>query len=141
MRHIHWFACVPLLGIGLLGLLLPWSRADERDRAGTEQLPHVRGIITDIRPEDKQVTVRTPKGEELKLAVDDKSRLQLEGNEVKLDQFKKGMRVRVAYDTKDGKPHVVSLTDPLLTADKLQKQIGEALNTAKSFTFEQKEEY
>ncbi len=140
MKFLH-----PLtLAVGavvLLGLALPARAADEPDRAARENTVHVRGRITDVRPAEHLVTIQIRKGEEIKLTVDQHSRLQLNGQDVRLDQFSKGMPVRVAYRSEGGKHEVVSMSDPLLTADRLQKEINDVLASVKSYSFEMKDEY
>src|SRR4051812_34615096 len=77
---------IALAAAGLLGLVVP-VRADDPDARTGEKVAHARGRITDVRASDRQVTLQTRKGEELKLTVDDQSRLQLNGQDVRLDQF------------------------------------------------------
>jgi hypothetical protein len=101
----------------------------------------IRGRVMEVRPEEKQVTVRLLKGEEVKLIVDDQSRLELQRRPAKLGDFREGMRVRVTYELEQGKNRVVSMAEPRLSMDNIQKEVNDALESAKSYTYQQKGEY
>jgi len=134
MKRFLGYAAI--LVVGTLPLA---ARGEAVDDAGTARV--LRGRIVAIEPTMKQVTVRTAKGEEIKLTVDDQSKLELKQHPSKLSDFREGMRVHVTYEPEEGKNRVVSMVRPRLTIDAIQKEVSEALSTAKSYTYQQKDEY
>ncbi|HLN28229.1 MAG TPA: hypothetical protein VK395_10840 [Gemmataceae bacterium] len=134
MKRFLGYAAI--LVVGTLPLA---ARGDSEEDAGTARV--VRGRIVAIEPAMKQFTVRTAKGEEIKLTVDDQSKLELKQRASKLGDFREGMRVHVTYAPEEGKNRVVSMVQPRLTMDAIQKEVSEALSAAKSYTYQQKDEY
>jgi cell division septum initiation protein DivIVA len=101
----------------------------------------VRGKIVAVRPAERELIVQPRKGEPVKLTVNERSQLHLREGTVKLDQLREGMRVRVHYETKGGVNRVVSLQDALTTLNQVQRAVGGALDTARSYAFQQRDEY
>ncbi len=122
-----------VLSFAALAMLVPAVLAAENQET-------TKGRIQEVRPSAHQVTITTDGGKELTLRVDDRSRLEQQGHKVALDQFKKGMQVRVTYATGAGEKRVVSLT-PVVSGKEVEKNIGKALQSIKSYTFQQKDEY
>jgi hypothetical protein len=121
---------------------LPARAADDDDlTAGAGRLVTVRGRLVEVRPKDNELVVNVRRGEDVRLTVDKRSRVQLNGEDAKLDRFKEGMRVRVSYIPREGKNRVVALSEPRITLEKVQKGINQALEVAKARSFQQKEEY
>jgi hypothetical protein len=115
------------------------SATAERDRptsAGKYEL--IRGTVEDVS--GNQVTVRSPDGKEWKLMVDEGSTLRLDGRTAKLADFKKGTRVRVRYEPKDGRDRVVLMRTPL-TARILAAEARDFLASLKDYGFDKKAEY
>ncbi len=110
-------------------------------RADADGIHTVRGRIAQVRPLDKTLTVHSSKGEDITLNVDEHSRLEIQRQPAKLGDFQEGMRVRITYDTEHGKNRVLTLSQPRVTLENLQKEVGTALESAKSYTYQQKEEY
>jgi hypothetical protein len=123
----------------LLGACSVLAADRERPRrAGKYDL--LKGKITAIAPDDNQVTVRDEDGKVWKLAVDDKSRLRLDGKPADLGDFKKGTRVRVRYEKKDGKTRVVLMRTPWI-AQTVETEIRSAVRAAKVYAFLKRGEY
>ena len=99
------------------------------------------GRIIKLEPADGRLTLQTTEGKELELSLDSRSELRLHHQQAKLSQLREGTRVRVAYEPAHGKNHVISLRDAPVTAEEVQQELREALESAKAYTFHQKEEY
>ncbi len=110
------------------------AQAAEGDRT-------VKGQITDVQPGAHRLTIKTDAGQQLTLQVDDRSRLQMHQQQAKLGDFQKGMRVQVSYESRDGTNRVLSLTNTKLSAADVKRQFQDALQTAKSYTYQQKPQY
>jgi len=123
-----------IVALAALFLLVPAALAAEDQQT-------VRGRIQEVRPSTKQLLLTTEGGKELTLRVDDRSRLQQQGKEVALDQFKKGMRVQAVYESRDGGNRLVSLTPALVSAAEVQKEIRDALQAAGAYTYQHRDEY
>jgi hypothetical protein len=101
----------------------------------------VRGRIQEVNPSAHQLRIATDEGQELTLRVDNSARLARECNEVGLDMFQKGMRVKVVVESNDGGQRVVSMTPTAVTAEELRNEFRNALQAARSYTFGHKDEY
>jgi len=101
----------------------------------------VKGYIRDVNAPAHQLTVATDDDKDLTFRVDDRSKLERNGRPVALDDFKKGMRVKVAFEPSGGENRVVSMTPATVTTEEVRKEIREALQAAKSYTYQQKDEY
>jgi hypothetical protein len=129
-----------LMVAGALAVALSPSWADERGRH-QGKLVHVRGQITQVRPEANQVIVRTRKGEELRLTVDERSQFQQQKQAARLGDFKEGMRVRVTYDPREGGNYLVSMSEPRITLEGVQQKVTDAVNAARNYAYENRGEY
>jgi len=89
---------------------------------------------------DNQVTVRADDGKEWKLVVDDRSALRLDGRAAKPSDFKKGTRVRVRYETRDGKKRVV-LMRTAVVARVAAEEGPEILRAVRSLSFDRRSDY
>jgi hypothetical protein len=101
----------------------------------------VRGRIAAVGPADNQLLLRTSDGKELRLHVDERSRLRLDQREARLGQFKEGTRVTVTFEPRAGLNRVVTLSDAPVSAEDLRREVRDALEAAKAYTFQQKDEY
>jgi hypothetical protein len=101
----------------------------------------VTGRILEVQPAEGRLTLQTPEGHKLELSLDDRSEVRLQHQEARLGQFKEGSRIRVTYQPANGKNRVISLRDAPVTAEEVQQELREALESAKAYTFRQKEEY
>lgn len=106
-----------------------------------EKQETARGSIQEVRASARQVVISTDGDKELTLRVDERSILEQKGLEAALDQFKKGMRVKVAYEPRDGENRVISMTSATVSAEELENKFRDALQSAKSYTFQHKDEY
>jgi len=120
----------------LLGALLGAEREKVRGAAKHDLL---RGTIQETASDD-QVTVRTADGKDWKLVADESSNLRLDGRAVKLSDFKKGTRVRVRYETKDGKNHVV-LMRTAVVARVVAEEAPEILRLVRNYSFDKRDDY
>jgi hypothetical protein len=127
-------------GIALAALAAPLP-ADDKANPDTGKALTVRGRITRIQPDDGRVTLRTRQGKEVTLRVDDTSRLEMDGQAARLNQFKTGTRVRVTYDRKGGVDHVVSLTPTLLGSGEIKREVRDLLQSVRSYGYQHKDEY
>jgi hypothetical protein len=126
------------LAAGLLAAALT-AAPGAADDAG--KLLRARGKVTAVRPEAGQLTLRTLRGQELTLHVDQRSRLRQDDRDLRLNELKEGMQVRVTYRHADGKNHLVALSEGTPSAEAVRKEVREALDAIKSYTLQQKEEY
>ncbi len=101
----------------------------------------VKGKITDIQPATHQLTIKTDAGQSLTLRVDDRSQLQLHQKAAKLGDFHKGMAIQATYQPRNGTNHVLSLNTAPVSAAEVKRQFQEALQSAKTYTFQQKPQY
>jgi len=100
----------------------------------------VRGQITVVKPSSNQFTVKTREGTEVQLQLLPSSKLQADGKPATFSQFKEGTHVRVFYEKAEGTNRVVAMT-PMVTEGDLKKDVSDALDSVKAFTFQQKEKY
>src|SRR5205823_8750833 len=63
------------------------------------------------------------------------------GAPAKLTDFKPGTPVLVTYEVRSGRNHVVSATAHPETLDSVKKKVQEALQSAKNYTYDHKDEY
>ncbi len=119
---------------GLVALAAGPARADE----GKTEV--ARGKVTKVDPGSGQITLSTHHGMELHLRVDDRSKLEQDGNSAHLGDFKEGMNVRVKYKRHGNENHVVSLRPALIGSGQVRAAALEALNHVKGFAFSKKEE-
>jgi hypothetical protein len=131
-----------LKGLGVVTLLACSSvlAAEGKEARRGDRHPLVRGKITAVNPDARQITVRDKDDKEWKLTMDDDSRLRLQGRPAKLSEFKKGDRVRVRYEKKDGKNHVVLMRKPG-AARAVARTVREALRTARAYGHDKKAEF
>jgi hypothetical protein len=109
--------------------------------SAAENLETVKGRIREVSSSAHRVKIATEGGRILSLRVDQRSKLAWQGKAASLDEFKKGMRVRVTFEPRDGEKRVVSMTSAAVSAEEVRKEIRDALEAAKAYTFQQKEEY
>jgi hypothetical protein len=119
----------------------PWLRGDDPARTETGKAVTVTGRIAQLQPDEHQVKVTTTDGKTLTLVLDNRSKVQRHQQEAKLSQFREGERVRVTYEPQPQGNRVVSLTAAPMTAAEVSREFREALKAAKTYTFEQKDEY
>ncbi len=101
----------------------------------------VHGYLRAVNAAAHRVEVTTDQGKEVTLDVGNNARLERDGKQASLDSFRKGMRVKVSYEHRGNKDQVTSMTAaPVSTAD-VRQQIRDTLRSAKTFTFQQKDEY
>ncbi len=127
--------------LALLGVVVLGQASAGAHPADNEGFHTVRGRITEVRPADNELTLRSLRGDELKLTVDPRSRLEIQHRPAKLGDFQDGMRVRVTYESAQGKNRVVTMTQPRVSIDSIQNEVSEALESAKSYSYQQKDEY
>ncbi len=106
-----------------------------------ENREKVEGRIREVRPSAHQLLLQTREGKELTLQVDNRSRVEQNGREVGLDQLRAGTRVQVAFESRDGENRVVSLKAVPVSAEDVRKEIREAFQAAKAYSFQQKDDY
>jgi hypothetical protein len=99
------------------------------------------GIVSEVRPKDKQVVLKLRKDGNLTLTADDRSRIDFPGTDGKLANLKEGKRVRVTYYVKDGTNRLLSLTEPVITIGKIRDSFNLAMTFAKSASFKDRDEY
>ena len=99
------------------------------------------GVVSEVKPEQKQLVLKVRKKEPITLTVDDRSRIDFPQTDGKLAKLPEGKRVRVTYYAKDGTNRLLSLTEPRVTLGKIQEGINLAFNFAKSASFKQRDEY
>jgi hypothetical protein len=114
---------------------------NQRVQAAVGKEITVTGRIGKLRPAEGLLTLQTTEGRELELNLDSRSEVRIHQHEAKLNQLKQGARVRVTYEPANGKNRVISLRDAPVTAQELQQELREALEAAKAYTFQQREEY
>jgi hypothetical protein len=131
--HSAWLAMV--LGVTPL-TAQPFAFAAEHGDQHT-----VTGRIIELQPADGRLTLQTTEGRKLELSLDSRSEVRLDQREAKLGELKEGTRVRVVYEPANGKNRVISLRNAPVTAEEVQQELREALESAKAYTFQQKEEY
>src|SRR5437764_13384752 len=88
------FRSATLLSAALVAALACSLSAADRDRRETGKTAVARGTVTAVDPDGKRITLHTRDGKDLKLYLDDRSGIQLEGRAAKLDQCNEGMRAR-----------------------------------------------
>ncbi len=99
------------------------------------------GVISEVRPQDKQIVLKLRKGESITLTADDHSRIDFPKADGKLAQLKDGKRVRVTYYAKDGTNRLLSLSEPRVTLEKIKQGIDVATAFAKQASFKDRDEY
>jgi vacuolar-type H+-ATPase subunit I/STV1 len=131
------FAC---LGALAALALVAAVRADETGRAADKHTV-LRGTVTSVSPDEGKLTVKTRRGQEVVVQVDDRTHLRGRGGAVKLSQFKEGDQVRVRLRGRDGARHAAAVVRLPVHADDVRREVREALQAAKSYTFQRKDEY
>ncbi len=134
MRRI---ACLSALAALALAAV---ARADEPGRPA-DNARVVRGTVTSVSPDEGKLTVKTRRGQEVVVQVDDRTRLRGRGGAVKLNQFKEGDRVRVRLRGRDGARHAAAVVRLPVQAEDVRREVRDALQAAKRYTFRQKDEY
>jgi hypothetical protein len=123
-----------------LALALPMARADANQDKENLPFQTVTGVITEVRPAQKQVVLKVRKNEFLTLTADDRTRIDFPQTEGKLANLKEGKRVRVNYYVKDNTNRLLSVTEPFFTLGKVKQGINLALMFAKSASIKQRDE-
>jgi hypothetical protein len=124
---------------GLLGIAVADARAD--DKPENPSTLTVKGRLTAIRPNDHELTLRTRDGKLLTLYTDEHSKLLIHRREASLDRFQEGQRVRVEYELRGDKGRVLTMASPPISLEDVRKQFSDALESAKTYTYQQKEAY
>jgi len=109
-----------------LGLAGPTARADTRV---------VSGKVTALSADRHELTVRTAEGKTVRLRVGEDARLQLDGKPAKLTEFKEGT---VVVATCEGDKAVRLAGNPDGAGD-VRKEVREAVNAIKSYSYAQKD--
>jgi vacuolar-type H+-ATPase subunit I/STV1 len=128
------------LSAAALAFLAVAGRADEPGRAADKHTV-IRGTVANVRPDDGKLTVKTRRGQEVVVQVDDQTRLRGRGGAVKLSQLKEGDHVRVRFRGRNGSRHAVAVVRLPVHADDARREVREALQSAKSYTIKRKDEY
>jgi len=134
MRHFHWFALLPAVA-AVAGLVL----ADEKSDAGAAKT--VQGRIVQVQPKGQSFTVRTQDGQTVRMFVDGKSRVRINKSDAELNEYTVGSRVQATYTVRDGQNRVVQAVEWPLTAADVRREVREALEAVKDYTFQNKDEY
>lgn len=111
--------------------------ADERDTKGME----VAGRITAIHPDRNELTVLTTSGEELKLEVGDRARLELDGRPAALKSFVVGDPVKLRYVPGPERQRVVALHSDATTARDVREKMRATMKTAGKYAYREKEKF
>jgi hypothetical protein len=101
----------------------------------------VTGHLLRVRPADQRLTLQTTEGSDLELRVGAHSQLMHHKHQARLSEFKAGTRVRVTYEPVEGVNRVIALRDAPVTTAELQREFHDALESAKQYTYQQKEQY
>ncbi|HLJ96240.1 MAG TPA: hypothetical protein VKU02_23905 [Gemmataceae bacterium] len=115
--------------------------ADQKPAPDSGRAVTVTGHILRARPAEGRLVVQTTDGKEMELRLDPQSELKLHQQRASVSQLKAGDRVRVTYRPVDGNNRVVSLEDAPVTAEELRREMHTVFETAKAYSFHQKEEY
>lgn len=134
MRRIACLSAVAALALAAA------LRADEAGRAA-DKARVIRGTVSSVSPNDGKLTVKTRAGQEVTVQVDDRTHLRGRGGAVKLSQFKEGDPVRVRLRGRDGARHAAAVVRLPVHAEDVRREVREALQSAKRYTFRQKDEY
>jgi len=116
------------------------ARDDATRRSDRDNAHRARGKVTQVRPDEKRITLQTPDGKDLHIYLDSGSRIQLNHNDAKLSELKDGTMITVRYTTRDGKNYAVLVANHP-TLEEVRREIREALQGTKNYAFQQKEEY
>src|SRR5262249_58762795 len=122
-----------LCAVGFLSAVGAACLADQPEGLALE-----RGRVTEVRPHDHTLTIRTKDGRDLVLHADESSIIRWHRNKVGLADLRVGARVRVWY--RPGDQHLVRLNPPL-TLDDVKNDLREAAETVKGYTYKQREQY
>ncbi len=101
----------------------------------------IRGQIKDYDAATGKLVVTTASGNDIHLYTDKLTQISIKGNPGRLDQVKKGQRVRAMFEKAAMGNHVISLRTSGDTAGDLTREIQDAWNTAKGYSFEKKQQY
>lgn len=126
-----------VVAVSLVGTGFGWAdtRKKEEDKSHT-----IKGRISEIVG-DKDLVVKTADGKEVKLRLDVDSKLRYNRRDAKVDEFKKGMRVRVTYESQGDKNRVLTLTAHVIRTDELARRFSLLMDKIKTFTSKEKTEY
>jgi hypothetical protein len=134
-----WLAA-PLSALALAVLAFQTTHADDRDRPEADRAVTVRGRVTRVRPAEGEFSLRTRKGEEVRLFVDARSTVQLGDRAAGLDQLREGMRVRVTYEPHDRGNRVLTVATPA-GGEVVRRRVREWLGGARGYGFEQRQQF
>ena len=107
--------------------------AQEKDPEPKGKRQRVRGDVVKVQPDGNQLTIKTSDGKELTLHVTDQSKVFLSDRPLKLEQFKEGTRVRVAYEVRDGKNVIVNMNEAIFGKADVRQEAREGLDAAGKF--------
>ena len=113
----------------------------DRDRDDSSKTKRARGEVTEVRAGDNQVTLRQRDGKELKLDMDKDAQIRLDGKAADLAGLKKGMRVLVRYEVKDGKNRVTFLRTTVASSPTLRDEVRDVVRAVKDLTFQQRDTF
>lgn len=65
------------------------------------------GVVTDVRPDE--VAVQPPSGQPMRFKVDDRTRVQIDGQQGSADQIREGTEARVSYEPSASGPRAVTI--------------------------------
>lgn len=142
MRRIDalWLASL-LAGAMVVAGLTPIRAAEQKEQRDKGREITVTGRIVDVRPAQNRITLQTVEGNELELNLDQGSQVRLHRRQATLSELKEGTRVRVTYEPLGGTNRVRSLRGAPVTADDVQQELHNALETVKNYTYQEKQEY
>ncbi len=129
-----------LAASGLALAFVAAARADDRKRDDERNTEVARGRVTRVDPTAGRITVSTRGGKEMEFRVDDASRLEQDGRNARLGDFKEGARVRVTYARRGGENRVVRLAPALVGNGEVRSAVRDALREGRGFAFRQKDE-
>jgi hypothetical protein len=124
--------------VALVVLVVSVTADDRRPRRPAKDAL-LRGKITQVDPASKQVVLDVD-GKEWKVNVDDRSRLRMNGRAARLEDFKKGMQVRIRYAKKEGRYLVDRMRTPF-ASHALGRTLRDLLQSAGSRVFDRRTEY
>src|SRR5262245_26958343 len=111
-----------------LSPVLASQKPDPMDR----ETQHARGRVTQVRPDDKEIVIKTRSGETLKLRLGENSKVLLNNHAATLGEFKERMPVHVTYRAEGKDNQVVSLEARKLDVRALGQTVKTVLERMKS---------
>lgn len=131
MRHVITMAVFTALA------LAAW--ADEKSDKTTKETT-AKGSIVSIDHNPDRITVFTH-NKEVKLRVTDDTKIRLEGKVVAFNRLQVGDPVSFRYERGDKGNRAIELNSDVATARELRKELKEAIRTAGSLAYREKEQY